>query len=1041
MSQRTLKALALAAAGALAFTIVGVPAANGAATEVVDPVAYRSAECKIPFDPETDPSLQLQPHSTALAPGQSIAVEPVNYKNLREDSDNLTWESTNESVATVDPNGVITALTPGDAQVSASYKWADDVTDTVRVQVRSVSEETGIELPESTLTVAGGRTLLVNALLAPSLQGSHVSWALDSSSVGTLTTEEDRPTATVHATRGPASATLTATVTTPAGEVKVASTVVDVRPSSTDDYVISDGVLTKYTGEATDIAIPDGVTVIGKKAFENTYVEHVWVPASVQVLGSAAFSGSRLRTITFQDDDQHPSQLKRIEGEAFTYTWVEALVLPRSVEQLEQGAFFSMGLLKSLHVGPKVEMGSLSAHPLAFRCLSHVEVDADNPNYETVNGVLYTKDHTHLVLFPRRMDIGSSYAVVEGTQEIDDYALLDTNLSSITLPSTLLSIGKRGMAGNAFLTSIDLPDGLTTIEDGAFAGCTKLNNIVIPDSLQVANGFGDLEMETLVFGTQIKEMKTYDSPVRQTPHLVVRGGVNGSFMHDGTADDKRGESAFFGEGMTSISYRGIAPRFIILPSTLTTFVLSDYNSGRFRGDTHVYVAGTEGSHAWSVAKAAMVAGGYDVSQLHSYTSASLTLSGSGVAEAGANYTMTPPSGAPATVTATVASGVPSGRQVRVVQIGADGHESVLQDWSDMPQDDGADSASMGITVTPAVTDVHLRIDARDASYLVASANLTIIGTPVPTPDPTPAPDPTPTPDPTPAPTPDPTPEPTPDPTPAPTPDPTPTPAPTPDPTPAPTPDPTPAPTPDPTPAPTPDPTPAPTPDPTPAPTPDPTPAPTPDPTPAPAPQGGAWLSDSVGWWYRYADGSYPAGQTVQIGNSTYRFDARGYMRTGWVSEAGSWFYHDASGAQASGWVKDGSSWYYLDPATGRMVTGWLLDGSTWYYLTPSGAMATGWVKDGSTWYYLMPSGAMATGWLLDGSTWYYLMPSGAMATGWVKDGSTWYYLRSSGAMATGWLMDGGSWYYLSTDSGAMYTGGHWIGWKWYNFADSGRLMS
>lgn len=43
MSQRTLKALALAAAGALAFTIVGVPAANGAATEVVDPVGYRSA--------------------------------------------------------------------------------------------------------------------------------------------------------------------------------------------------------------------------------------------------------------------------------------------------------------------------------------------------------------------------------------------------------------------------------------------------------------------------------------------------------------------------------------------------------------------------------------------------------------------------------------------------------------------------------------------------------------------------------------------------------------------------------------------------------------------------------------------------------------------------------------------------------------------------------------------------------------------------------------------------------------------------------------
>ena len=986
MSQRTLKALALAAAGALAFTIVGVPAANGAATEDIDPVGYRSAECKISRDPAPYPFWQLQPHSTALAPGQSIAVEPVDFENSHPDSAPVTWKSSDESVATVDANGVVTALTPGDAQVSATYGDMEVITDTVRIQVRSVSEETGIELPESALTVAGGRQLLVNALLAPSLQGSQVSWALDSSSVGTLTTDSDRPTATVHATRGPASATLTATVTTPAGEVKVASAVVDVRPPSTDDYVISDGVLTKYTGEATDIAIPDGVTVIGEEAFERTYVEHVWVPASVQELKYSAFSGSRLRTITFQDDDQHPSQLKRIEGIAFDYTRVEALVLPRSVEQLEEGAFSGMGLLKSLHVGPKVEMGSLSADPLAFRCLSHVEVDADNPNYETVNGVLYTKDHTHLVLFPRRMDIGGSYAVVEGTQVIDDYALLDTNLSSITLPSTLLSIGKRGMAGNAFLTSIDLPDGLTTIEDGAFAGCTKLNNIVIPDSLQVANGFGDLEMETLVFGTQIKEMKTYDSPVRQTPHLVVRGGVNGSFMHTGTADDKRGESAFFGEGMTSISYRGIAPRFIILPSTLTTFYLGGYNNWEFPGDTHVYVAGTEGSHAWSVAKAAMVAGGYDVSQLHSYSSASLTLSGSGVAEAGANYTMKPPSGAPATVTATVASGVPSGRQVRVVQIGADGHESVLQDWSDMPQDDGADSASMGITVTPSSEDIHLRVDARDASYLVTSTNLAIIGTPVPTPDPTPAP------------------EPTPDPTPAPTPDPTPAPEPTVDPTPAPEPtvDPTPAPEPtvDPVPTPAPEPTPAPTPAPTPDPTPAPTPAPTPDPTPAPTPQGGAWISDSIGWWYRYADGSYPAGVSVRIGDSVYRFDARGYMRTGWVSEDGAWFYHDASGAQA-----------------------------------------TGWVKDGSTWYYLRSSGAMATGWLLNGSTWYYLMPSGAMATGWVKDGCTWYYLGSSGAMATGWLMDGGSWYYLSTDSGAMYTGGHWIGWTWYNFADSGRLMS
>ena len=971
MSQRTLKALALAAAGALAFTIVGVPAANGAAIEDDDPVGHRTAECKIPFDPDFYPSLQLWPHSTALAPGQSVAVEPLGHENPRQNSDFLTWESANESVATVDANGVVTALTPGDAQVTAIYDGAHDVTDTVHIQVRSVSEETGIELPESTLTVAGGRKLLVNALLAPSLQGSHVSWALDSSSVGTLTTEEDRPTATLYAPRGPASATLTASVTTPAGEVKVASAVIDVRPSSADDFVISGGVLTAYTGEATDIAIPDGVTVIGKEAFKKKDVEHVWVPASVQEVRERAFSGSELKTITFQDDDEHPSQLRRIEYRAFDFTGVEDLVLPRSVEQLQQGAFYGMGLLNSLHVGPKVEMGSLSVSFDMFWCLSHVEVDADNPNYETVNGVLYTKDHKHLVFFPRRLDIGSSYEVLDGTEKIDDYALSYTNLTSITLPSTVRILGESSLRGNKLLTSINLPDGLASVYSDAFWGSTALGTIVVPDSVQYASGFGGTEAETIVFGTQIKGIQFMDSELRPVRRIVVRGGVDGEFEGPANLDGARSESAFFGEGMTSIRYWDAVPRFVVLPSTLTTFYLKRTENKEVRDDTRIYVAGTEGSHAWSVAKAAMAAAGYDESQLHSFAPASLTLSGSGIAEAGADYAMKPSSGAPATVTATVAGGVPSGRQVRVVQIGTDGAESVLQDWTDMPESQNADTASMDVTVTPAVTDVHLRIDARDASYLVASANLTMGAVPTPAPEPTP--DPAPIPDPTPAP----------------------------------------------------------------QPTVDPVPTPAPEPT----PQGGAWISDSVGWWYRYADGSYPAGVSVQIGDSVYRFDARGYMRTGWVSEDGAWFYHHASGAQASGWVKDGSSWYYLDLASGRMATGWLLDGSTWYYLTSSGAMATGWVKDGSTWYYLRSSGAMATGWLLNGSTWYYLMPSGAMATGWVKDGSTWYYLGSSGAMATGWLMDGGSWYYLSTDSGAMYTGGHWIGWTWYNFADSGRLMS
>ena len=150
--------------------------------------------------------------------------------------------------------------------------------------------------------------------------------------------------------------------------------------------------------------------------------------------------------------------------------------------------------------------------------------------------------------------------------------------------------------------------------------------------------------------------------------------------------------------------------------------------------------------------------------------------------------------------------------------------------------------------------------------------------------------------------------------------------------------------------------------------------------PAPAPKAGTWKWDGRGWWYRYEDGTYPADAALAIDGVTYRFDARGYMRTGWVREQGSWYYHNASGAQASGWVLDGISWYYLDPATGVMATGWVKDGDTWYYLNPTtGKMMTGWLKDGGAWYYLkIGSGAMATGRLRIFWTWYTFSETGQL---------------------------------------------------------------
>ena len=69
------------------------------------------------------------------------------------------------------------------------------------------------------------------------------------------------------------------------------------------DFVIENGVLTKYQGPGGDVVIPEGVTVIGDGAF--LFCEALTsatIPASVTHIGENAFSGCiRLADIVIPD--------------------------------------------------------------------------------------------------------------------------------------------------------------------------------------------------------------------------------------------------------------------------------------------------------------------------------------------------------------------------------------------------------------------------------------------------------------------------------------------------------------------------------------------------------------------------------------------------------------------------------------------------------------------------------------------------------------------------------------------------------------------
>lgn len=105
---------------------------------------------------------------------------------------------------------------------------------------------------------------------------------------------------------------------------------------------------------------------------------------------------------------------------------------------------------------------------------------------------------------------------------------------------------------------------------------------------------------------------------------------------------------------------------------------------------------------------------------------------------------------------------------------------------------------------------------------------------------------------------------------------------------------------------------------------------------------GEWkLSDDGRWWFKRANGTFPAGGWEYIDGHWYLFDAAGYMLTGWHKVDGEWYCMADSGAMmADTWVP---------VSNGR-----------WSWLTSDGSCATdGWHKVKGKWAYFDESGYAA----------------------------------------------------------------------------------
>ena len=175
--------LAVVAAAAMALSLVGcgVKITNIA---VPDAITVEKGEAVVlPVAFGTDEAPAVTPETAAT--GESAETDEKLAKAASKLT--VTWTSSDESVATVDETGTVTAVAAGEANVTASVKNADIAAST---HIKVVVTPTGVAAPESIdLVTNGENTKDLDAKLVPA-DATDVKLAYESSDESVATVDE-----------------------------------------------------------------------------------------------------------------------------------------------------------------------------------------------------------------------------------------------------------------------------------------------------------------------------------------------------------------------------------------------------------------------------------------------------------------------------------------------------------------------------------------------------------------------------------------------------------------------------------------------------------------------------------------------------------------------------------------------------------------------------------------------------------------------------------------------------------------------------------
>ena len=375
----------------------------------------------------------------------------------------ITWASSKASVATVEA-GRVTAITEGTATITASA-GGKSATCVVIVSKGAIAV-TSVELNKTTLELVEGDAETLIATVKPDdATDKTVMWSTPDASIATV--ENGKVTAMKEGE---------ATITATAGG-QIAACIVIVEHNKSKDAIVFADTNVKAKLVAAFDSNNDG---------EISYEEAATVTSINDVFGTSI-------NYTSFDEFQYFTSVTSITKAQFQDWQIKSIVLPNSIQRIEENAFCSCFNLESICIPESVK--TLNRNTFWY-CVSLSSIQLPSSLETIMDSVFRGCESLSSITIPESVSsIGacafegcvklSEIAIPVAVSKIDYSTFKDcTSLASVTLPETIKAIMNKAFQGCTSLSKISIPESITRIEDSTFSGCNSLKEINLPITLE-----------------------------------------------------------------------------------------------------------------------------------------------------------------------------------------------------------------------------------------------------------------------------------------------------------------------------------------------------------------------------------------------------------------------------------------------------------------------------------------------------------------------------------------------------------------------------